>query len=132
MTFLEYYNLSKSENNVNSLNTGSLSNDKRTHRHEKALFGINQIMGKTKKLNSVPEYLTHKDDDINQCIKTGKDQPINPARAEQIKKDYGLCPTHEEPEKAIKQTNVYLVLTPNGLYKLTFKGKNYGNGKVFR
>lgn len=129
MTFLEFFNLDKK---ISSIDTGSLSPDKRTHRHEKGLYGVNQATGKTKNANGVARYLTTKNDEINKCIRTGKDVLLSLARAEQIKKEYGLIPTKQEPEKAIKQTKVYLSMNPDGSYKLTFKGDVYGKGKVFR
>jgi hypothetical protein len=133
MTFLEYYKLSQSEKKINLMDVGSLSKDKRTHRHEKSLAGVNQVNGKTKALNMVPDYVSaKKDDEINQCIRTGQDQILNPARADAIKREYNLNPTKEEPQKAIKDTNVYLVLDPTGNFKLIFKGEKYGNGQVFR
>lgn len=132
MTFLEFFNLDKGAGKSLSVDVGSLSNDKRLHRHQKGLYAINQIGGKTKKPNGVARYLIKKDDEINQCIRTGKDIPLNTARAEFYKNKYGLIPTKQEPEKAIKQTNVYLIMNPNGSYILRFKGEKHGESKIFR
>lgn len=130
MTFLEYFNLSKGEKQSASTNTGSLSNNSRTHRHQNSSYGVRQLTGKTKKVNGVARYLFKKDDDINRCIRSGQDIPISIARAMELRK-YGT-PTKEEPEKAINKTNVYIVLNPDGSYKLTFKGDQHGNSKVLR
>ena len=130
MTFLEYFNLSKGETKTASINTGSLSDNSRTHRHQLGSYGVNQLSGETKKVNAVAKYLIKKDDDINRCIRTGKDIPISIARAMELRK-YGT-PTKEEPEKAIKRTNVYIVLNPDGSYKLNFKGGQQGPAKVLR
>ena len=132
MTFLEFFKLSSGEKKSTSINTGSLSDNQTLHRHQRGLYGVNQCNGKTKKVNAVAKYLIQKDDDINHCIRTRKDKPLNIAKANFYKKKYGLIPSKEEPEKAIKQTNVYLVMNPNGSYYLTYKGEDHGKSKVFR
>jgi hypothetical protein len=126
MTFLEFFNLK----NITSTNTGSLSKNEREHRHQKSNYAINQVSGKTKKPYGVARYLIKKDDDINKCKNTKIDVPISIARAMELRK-YGT-PTKEEPEKAIKQTGVYIIMNPDGSYKLSYKGEPHGKSKIFR
>jgi hypothetical protein len=134
MTFLEFFNLSKNEKQSGSINTGSLSKDARSHRHQKGMYGLNQVSGKTKKINAVARYLINSDDLVTRCRKTGKDQVINLPAAIAISKKYNhgisdAIPTLQSPQKGIKGTGVYLILDPNGkTYRLRYKGVQ--NGKA--
>jgi hypothetical protein len=136
MTFLEYFNLSKGEKNSASISTGSLSDNERTHKHQRGLYGKNQILGKAKNINAVARYLIKDDDLVSRCRETGKDQILNFSSARLLCKKYngderGL-PTQQEPQKGLKGTGVYMILLPNGSYKLTFKGVQDGKATIPR
>jgi hypothetical protein len=135
MTFLEYFKISKGEKNSASINTGSLSNNEPVHNHQKGLYGVKKILG-NKKPNAIAKYLIQDDDLVSMCRKTGKDQILNLSSASLLCKKYngderGL-PTQQEPQKGLKGTGVYMILLPNGSYKLTFKGVQDGKATIPR
>jgi hypothetical protein len=136
MTFLEYFNLSKGERNSASINTGSLSDNETAHKHQRGIYGKNQISGKAKHINAVARYLIKDDDLVSRCRETGKDQILNFSSACLLCKKYNGdergIPTQNEPEKGLKGTGVYMIHLPNGSYKLTFKGVQNGKAAISR
>jgi hypothetical protein len=73
---------------------------------------------------------------VTKCKDTGDDVVITKTQADEIMKIYEpLCPSEQEPSKAIKQTGVHLVMTCSNprTYILQFKGESKnGEGKIFK
>ena len=125
--FFDGIKLSKGEHEhlKAGLNTGK--------EHHKRLGRMTQ-MGDRKTLNYVavsqsrPNKMLHPK--IQRCQTIRKNIPLTEPEAIDIMKKYALCPTHEEPKKAIKQTGVNLHMIQPKVYILSFQGLPNGNVKI--
>ena len=97
--------------------------------HHKKLSRMMNI-GDRKSLNFVaksqsrPKKTEHPKIDL--CMKTKKNIPLSEPEAHMIITKYKMCPTPEEPTKAIKQTGVSIHMVRPSVYILTHTG---GEGK---
>lgn len=90
------------------------------------------------KSQSQPKKTLHPKIDL--CMKTKKNVGLGELEANEIMSKFKICPTHEEPLKAIKQTGVSLqMIKPNNslvksVYCLvyTHKGGKHGTAKIFK
>ena len=125
--FFDGLKLSKGEHDhlKAGLNTGK--------EHHKRLGRMTK-MGDRKSLNYIaisqsrPNKMLHPK--IQRCQTIKKNIPLTEPEAIDIMKKYSLCPTHEEPKKAIKQTGVNLHMIQPKVYILSFQGLPNGNAKI--
>jgi hypothetical protein len=95
--------------------------------HHKRLGRLMNI-GDRKSLNFVavsqsrPNKMLHPK--IQHCQNIKKNVAVSEPEAIMIMKKYSLCPTQEEPKKAIKQTGVNLHMIQPKVYILTYNGNS--------
>jgi hypothetical protein len=93
--------------------------------HHKSLSRMTK-MGDRKSLNYVAKSHSRHNKmlhpKIQRCQTIKKNIPLTEPEAIDIMKKYSLCPTHEEPKKAIKQTGVNLHMIQPKVYILSFQG----------
>jgi hypothetical protein len=119
----EFLELSPAEKSVSKmgLNTG-----KEHHKTLGGAFGT--------KLNKKKPYMIGKShtrrkqhhDMVARCISSKKNIPLLLGQAQEIMDFYGLCPTPEEPVKAIKQSEAHLQMMRPNVYILIFKENENG------
>jgi hypothetical protein len=101
-----------------------LKNNTGSHHHQTT--GRVTRMGQRKGLNliaksqSQPKKTLHPKIDL--CLKTKKDVPLVGNESVDIMKKYGLCPTKDEPIKAIKKMPVSLKMVNHNVYILCYRG----------
>ena len=95
------------------------------HHHQSKNRMMN--MGDRKHLNFVAKSQsrknTHLHPKVDLCLKIKKNVSITMPEAIDIIKKYSICPTHEEPTKAIKQTGVHIQMVQPNVYILLYKGE---------
>jgi hypothetical protein len=68
---------------------------------------------------------------VDHCMKLKKNVPLSEPEAIDIIKKYKICPTQEEPKKAIKQTGVNIHMIQPRVYMLSYTGGGrHGTAKI--
>lgn len=114
--FREFFDLSSDEKRVTKmgLNTGNAH-------HQRLLAGTNIDKKKPYLIAKSHTENEHHHPQITLCLNKRNNVGLTLTQAKDIISFYGLCPTPEEPKKAIKQTGVHLVLVSPDVYILTFE-----------
>jgi len=135
VNFKEYFFREFFENPFEKKDKQLMSGNTGTHHHQ--TMGRIMKMGERKKglhlvakSQSQPKKTFHPKVDL--CMKTKKNIPLGEMEAIDIMKKYHpLCPTPEEPKKAIKQTGVNIHMIKPRVYMLSYTGGGkHGTAKI--